>query len=68
MDENILDYKGAAKFLGVSEKWLRHNCRKEGVPHKKIGRRVRFSKSMLAQYIANQDNQTVKATDYENIQ
>jgi len=63
----ILNYEDAAKVLGVGKQWLQRNCRKEGIPHKKIGRRVRFSRSMLEQWVAQQDHKTVELTD-ENIE
>ena len=48
----ILDADSAARFLGVSTKVLRENCRALEIPHKTIGQTLVFSRRALVDWVA----------------
>jgi excisionase family DNA binding protein len=41
--EEALDYKAAARALGVSKTWLERRVARDSIPHLKVGRSVRFT-------------------------
>ena len=47
----ILDGNDAAKFLGVSERYLHDNARELGIPYKEIGRTRLYSRSRLVRWV-----------------
>ena len=47
----ILDGNDAAKFLGVSERYLHDNASDLGIPHKEIGRTRLYSRSRLVKWV-----------------
>ena len=48
----VFDLKGAATYLGVSPRWLREKCADGFVSHTRFGRRFRFTREQLDEYIA----------------
>ena len=51
----VLDIESAAKFLGVSVAVLSENLDPLGIPHKRIGRTVIFSRDALVDWVKNQN-------------
>jgi len=49
--EEALDFKTAARILGVKATSLRAHYRRWGIPHFRIGRLVRFRPSELEEFI-----------------
>jgi excisionase family DNA binding protein len=52
MEDETLDIKGAAKFLGVRPSTIRAWCSRKKVPYFKAGRCVRFRRSWLEEFVA----------------
>jgi len=48
----VFDLKGAARYLGVSPRWLREKCADGFVSHTRFGRHFRFTREQLDEYIA----------------
>lgn len=59
MDDELLTFKGAMEFLGISDKTLTKLLREEDIPARKLGKEWRFSKNALRAWI-----QTGKSRDY----
>lgn len=47
----VLDTVGAAKYLGVSERYLHENAAKLGIPFKEIARNRLFSRRRLIEWV-----------------
>ena len=52
-ETDVLTVRQAAKYLKVHEKTLYKYIKKNCVPHTRLGRAIRFSKSQLKQYVDN---------------
>lgn len=50
----ILDGNDAAKFLGVSERYLHDNARALGIPFREIGRTRLYSRARLVKWVEDQ--------------
>ena len=53
-EDETLDIRGAAKFLGVHEQTIRRLARKAEIPSYRVGRSWRFSKAALHNWTASQ--------------
>lgn len=55
IEDVVLDRKEGAKFLKISVRQLdrERKNKKSGLPYTKIGRRIVFSKYLLAQWVRN---------------
>ena len=51
-DSGLLTFTEAATWLAVTESWLRRAVAAKRVPHRRIGRAVRFSPDDLDQIVA----------------
>lgn len=47
----VMDTTGAAKYLGVSERYLHENASKLGIPFKDIARNRLFSRRRLIEWV-----------------
>lgn len=48
---DVLDATGAAKYLGVSERYLSENARELDIPFREIGRQRLFSRRALIEWV-----------------
>lgn len=53
MDDETMDVQAAARFLGVKKSTIRAWCLHKRLRYFKAGRAVRFRKSWLEEFIAN---------------
>ena len=53
MENEVLDAVEAAKFLKVSRDTLYGLARRRLVPHKRLGRQIRFHRKVLEEFIRN---------------
>ncbi len=53
MDEEVLDVKGAAKALGVSNRTIYNLARNGDIPAMRVGREWRFARQNLIKWVAN---------------
>lgn len=51
MSEPLLNAEEAATQLGVPKTWLLEQARRDAVPHRRLGRYVRFSERDLAKIL-----------------
>ena len=49
----VMDVSGAARYLGVSERYLQENAVKLGIPFKEIARNRLFSRRRLIEWVEN---------------
>jgi hypothetical protein len=49
----LYDFAGAAAWLNVRESWLRRAVTAQTVPHRRVGRAVRFTAEDLHQIVAD---------------
>jgi hypothetical protein len=54
MTPRLLDAKAAGELLGVPPTWLLAQARKDGIPHLRLGKYVRFDPDDLAGWITTQ--------------
>ena len=54
----LLDAKAVAELLGVPHTWLLAQARKDGVPHLRLGKYVRFDPADLENWIKSQKRGT----------
>ena len=47
----VMDTSGAARYLGVSERYLHENAAKLGIPFKEIARNRLFSRRRLIEWV-----------------
>lgn len=52
MEDETLDIKAAARFLGVRPSTIRAWCNRRRIPFFKAGRCVRFRRSWLEEFVA----------------
>lgn len=52
--EPLLDATAAAKLLSVKPSWVYEAVRSRRIPHLKIGRHIRFLRSDLERWVADQ--------------
>jgi excisionase family DNA binding protein len=52
--EPLLDATAAAKLLSVKPSWVYEAVRARRIPHLKIGRHIRFLRSDLERWVADQ--------------
>jgi len=53
MDKEILDVEGAATLLGVSARTIYNLARKSDIPATRVGRKWRFARQNLIDWVAN---------------
>ena len=51
MAKEIMNLEEAAEYLGVSKAWLYKACKEGYVPHMRFGRRYRFFKQTLDEWM-----------------
>ena len=54
MTPRLLDAKAAGELLGVPPTWLLAQARKDGVPHIRLGKYVRFDPDDLEGWMVSQ--------------
>jgi excisionase family DNA binding protein len=54
LDEPLLDVNAAAKLLSVRVSWIREATRTGYLPCLKVGKHVRYTRSMLEAWLADQ--------------
>lgn len=54
LTEPLLDATAAAKLLSVKPSWVYEAVRSRRIPHLKIGRHIRFLRSDLERWVADQ--------------
>jgi hypothetical protein len=54
MTPRLLDATAAGELLGVPPTWLLAQARKDGIPHLRVGKYVRFDPGDLDGWIATQ--------------
>ena len=54
LDEPLLDVKRAAELLNVRVSWIREATRTGYLPCLKVGKHVRYTRSMLEAWLAEQ--------------
>lgn len=62
VEDNVLDVRGAMALLKVGRDAIYTMCARQQLPHRKIGRVLRFSRAALMRWLdscgSNQDAQT----------
>lgn len=61
LDEPLFDCSRAAALLGVRVSWVRDAARSGALPCLRIGRHLRFSRSMLEAWLAEQAEQASRS-------
>lgn len=51
MAKEVMDINGAAAYLGVSKAWLYRACKEGHIPHVRFGRKYRFFKGSLDEWM-----------------
>lgn len=54
----VMDTSGAARYLGVSERYLQENAARLGIPFKEIARNRLFSRRRLIEWVENPPKET----------
>jgi excisionase family DNA binding protein len=62
-DKEVLSVPEAAAFLGIRERTLRRWIVERGMPHAKVGGLLRFRKSALLEWLAEQERVTMGSQD-----
>jgi len=62
----VMKFKGAAEFLGVSERALRENWKSWGINARKAGKYVLFSKRELIGWVESQQGRLTPANEVNN--
>ena len=67
MEKEIMSLDEAAEYLGVSKAWLMRACSEGKVPYTKFGKRYRFLKSTLDEWMREitQAREEIKLTPYQ---
>jgi excisionase family DNA binding protein len=52
VDKEIFDLQSAADHLGHSRRWLRENAVSLGIEHERVGRKFRFTRTELENFLA----------------
>lgn len=52
--KEVLSYIEAAAFLQVTDRWVRDLVKRKVIPHRRLGRHVRFFRSELVQWLDRQ--------------
>jgi excisionase family DNA binding protein len=55
MDDDVLDVRSAAALLGVGRNTLYEAAARGQVPHRRVGRLLRFSRQALLSWLAGAD-------------
>lgn len=55
---DVMDTSGAARYLGVSERYLQENAAKLGIPFKEIARNRLFSRRRLIEWVETSTKET----------
>ena len=50
-EEEMMTCEDVAQYLKVSSAWVRESCRRNALPHHKIGRQYRFLKHEIRESI-----------------
>ena len=50
-EDDVLDIRGAAAFLKISRDALYDEVGRNGIPHRRIGNRIRFSRAALVRWL-----------------
>lgn len=50
-DDDVLDVAGAMDLLHLSRNTVYEQCSKNMIPHRRIGRRIRFSRTALLKWL-----------------
>jgi excisionase family DNA binding protein len=61
LDEPLLDLDQAAELLNVKVSWIRDATRTGKLPCLKVGRHVRYTRSMLEAWLADQRDDGAKS-------
>lgn len=61
----VLDFEGAAAFLGVSTKTFAKVIRAENLPGRKVGREWKFSKAALIKWLGSGQTQSYQDDESE---
>lgn len=61
LDEPLLDAEAAAALLNVRPSWVRDATRAGRLPCIRVGRHVRYTRPMLARYLAEQRSGNLEA-------
>jgi excisionase family DNA binding protein len=61
LDEPLLDVDQAAELLNVKVSWIRDATRTGKLPCLKVGRHVRYTRSMLEAWLADQRDDGAKS-------
>jgi excisionase family DNA binding protein len=59
MDDDVLDVRGAAALLGVGKNTLYEAAGRGQIPHRKVGRQLRFSRAALLAWLGDPGRATV---------
>lgn len=60
MSDDVLNVESAAELLGVGKYALYGLCSKNGIPHRRVGKHLRFSREALLRWLAG-DRPTAEA-------
>lgn len=66
--DDVLDVRGAMALLRVGKDAIYTMCGRQEIPHRKVGRALRFSRAALLRWLGGEHHETVAACGQQGAQ